>query len=544
MNDPSRRMPADADRLAVDLDDLERQLRALSAKKQMSSDDPLAELARIVEREDPLRALLAEEARPRATAGPDHPMAIRAPARVPQAEPVAAPPRSYEHQPQASQRYAPQAYAQQAEPDWQDELRGGLGTQPDTRAAPDMAQAHFQPVYTHDAVYDGSVAGQQAYADDGLYEVDPAYAEAPPMEEGQDFVPLTPRRSRKGLYTVVALFGVACASLAGVLMLRSGEPQAPSGEPPLIEAQNGPARVQPENPGGVVIPNQDKQIYERLGQNQPPPSQIVNRTEQPVDIRALARDQQGSAQVGAPATNPAALASGNTALAALGEPRRVRTVAVKPDGTIIAGEPSSAPPPAPVVPAPQPVAQPVIPAPAPAAPVAAPQAANGTPAPASTPAPSTSNGSTGAGSTTASAAAPRPAAPPPLSISPSAPPRSAAPTPRIIAEAAPAQPPVQSPAPARPTPAPQQVAAATTGGDYMVQLAAPGSEAEARSTFATLQRRFPGDLSGYQPVIRQAEVGGRSIYRLRVGSMSREDANSLCSRLQASGGQCFVARGN
>lgn len=76
----------------------------------------------------------------------------------------------------------------------------------------------------------------------------------------------------------------------------------------------------------------------------------------------------------------------------------------------------------------------------------------------------------------------------------------------------------------------------------MVQLAAPGSEREARDTFAGLQRRFAGELGGMSPVIRRVDVGQRTIYRVRVGPMDRAEATALCERLKGGGGQCFVAR--
>lgn len=77
----------------------------------------------------------------------------------------------------------------------------------------------------------------------------------------------------------------------------------------------------------------------------------------------------------------------------------------------------------------------------------------------------------------------------------------------------------------------------------MVQLGAPGSEAEARATFAALQRRHADQLSGDSPVIRRADVAnGRTVYRLRVGPFSREEAAEKCQALQAAGGQCFIAR--
>ncbi|MFC5396066.1 SPOR domain-containing protein, partial [Bosea vestrisii] len=79
-------------------------------------------------------------------------------------------------------------------------------------------------------------------------------------------------------------------------------------------------------------------------------------------------------------------------------------------------------------------------------------------------------------------------------------------------------------------------------GGFAVQLGAPGSEAEARATFAALQRKYPGQLSGQSPIVRKTELNGKTVYRLRVGPYSREDASSMCSALQAAGGQCFIAK--
>ena len=60
--------------------------------------------------------------------------------------------------------------------------------------------------------------------------------------------------------------------------------------------------------------------------------------------------------------------------------------------------------------------------------------------------------------------------------------------------------------------------------------------------FQQLQQRHAGELAGKSPAIRRAEVNGGTVYRVRVGPMPRDEASSLCSRLQSSGGQCFVAK--
>jgi cell division septation protein DedD len=80
------------------------------------------------------------------------------------------------------------------------------------------------------------------------------------------------------------------------------------------------------------------------------------------------------------------------------------------------------------------------------------------------------------------------------------------------------------------------------GGGFAVQLAAPGSEAEARITISRIQQRYGSALGGRQPTVRKATVGERDVYRVRVVGLSQTDANGLCERLKSSGGSCFVAR--
>ncbi|MGX5735912.1 SPOR domain-containing protein, partial [Bosea thiooxidans] len=96
---------------------------------------------------------------------------------------------------------------------------------------------------------------------------------------------------------------------------------------------------------------------------------------------------------------------------------------------------------------------------------------------------------------------------------------------------------------AAPAAAPATAAIRAGTGDFVVQLGAPGSEAEARATFAALQRKYPQQLGGQAPIIRKTELaGGKTVFRLRVGPYSRDDATSMCTALQAAGGQCFIAK--
>jgi cell division protein FtsN len=49
-------------------------------------------------------------------------------------------------------------------------------------------------------------------------------------------------------------------------------------------------------------------------------------------------------------------------------------------------------------------------------------------------------------------------------------------------------------------------------------------------------------LSGQPALIRQAEVNGKTIFRVRVGPLGKTEAAALCTQLQGAGGQCFVAK--
>lgn len=76
-------------------------------------------------------------------------------------------------------------------------------------------------------------------------------------------------RSPKRLITAgIALGAVAAFGIGIWFAYDQGVKRGASGAPPLIRADQGPTKVAPENPGGMQVPNQDKQIYERLPGNQ------------------------------------------------------------------------------------------------------------------------------------------------------------------------------------------------------------------------------------------------------------------------------------
>jgi hypothetical protein len=431
----------------------------------------LAELARIVGQEDPFHDLLSRDR-----------------SRTPAREPA-----------NLDDIFAPRAAV------------GGRGSASPARDSGQPAPVHSgyaapqadyrQPDEAYSAAYEDERDPEPAYSVHDVYLADdeqPAVA--------------APRaaRSRKGAIAVGAVLATAALGLGGVLLL-DGRPTAlTGGEPPLVKASNEPIKVQPQSPGGVEIPNQNKQIYERNGTETQ--TKIANREEQPVDVRQAARAAQG-ANTEATGATTASPPSGNGLN--LGEPRRVRTITIRPDGT-------------PVTETAGPRAAPAVPPSAMAPPQAAQPAPQRMAAGPSTNAAGVQNGQSPTAPST-SPARPAPATPAAggTSTQAAAPANTTAAPQRVAA--------------AQPAPVAAAPAAAEAGGGFAVQLAVGQSEADARATFQQLQRKY-ADLGQHALMIHKAEVNGSTIYRVRVGPMSRNDASSLCSKIQGQGGQCFVAK--
>ncbi|MGP9822730.1 hypothetical protein ACTZWW_22115, partial [Salinarimonas sp. NSM] len=335
-------------RLSIDLDEIERQLRqtggdpragALHGQPPAPKADPLAELARIVGQDDPFGAILDEDA---ARAGARRvPPAPQPPQRRPDVE-----------DPRAA--YAAQGFSV-------DDPRDPARVDP-RRPAPRDDQGYESPGYEepeYDEAYDDAGEWDEPYAADGPAHDDAAdWAGGAYDDELDEDEPRRRGAGRKSLVTAGALIVVAAIGVGTALWFAGSVDQAPA-DPPLIAADSEPARVPPADPGGVEIPNQDTAL---LGADSGE-ARVVDREEQPVDIAGLDRPAGGEAprvvlpQPGAaPASNaddPIAQALGedglagldaglqpplvsSPAVAALGEPRRVRTVTVRPDGTIVA----------------------------------------------------------------------------------------------------------------------------------------------------------------------------------------------------------------
>ncbi len=89
-------------------------------------------------------------------------------------------------------------------------------------------------------------------------------------------------------------------------------------------------------------------------------------------------------------------------------------------------------------------------------------------------------------------------------------------------------------------PAPTRSAGA---GKFSVQFGAPGSTAEAQNLISRLKSKYPSVMGSVEARVVKAQVNGRDVYRVRSGSISKDQANALCTDLKAAGGSCFISGG-
>ncbi len=375
--------------------------------------------------------------------------------------------------------------------DWQ----GAPAREPQL-AAGDASWADYTPApdsRLHDDAH-ASADHQSGYyaderADDGRQE--------PEYYEGDD-VPLDPhehamyddppRTRRSRLATALTIIGCAVLGTAGAYAFRGyyGSPSAIQAPPVITADTSTPTKIVPAGD-----PQSGKAVQDRLANVEK--EQIVSKQEEPVALKDLANQASPRAVLPAPVApgqgaSPAQPSAG--APSGSNEPKKVRTVTIRAD----AGDMSA-----------RPVTGQAAPAQAPAA--TAPRQAATPPAPKAAPA---RNG--------------------PISLDAQGEP-AAAPATRTRTAAAP---PIATRA------APETTESTLDG--FMVQLSSQKSEAEAQSSFRSLQAKFPNELSGLAPVVRRADLGSKGVfYRTMVGPFaSAQEASQFCANYKAAGGQCVV----
>lgn len=413
---------------------------------------------------------------------------------------------------------------------------GDLGMeQPQPVAAAPAAPAqpsHGQAFALDDMQWNAS----QSFAETDLeYENDLDQALAMAAYDDEEAQP-APRR--RGMLIAAVVAGVALLGGAGVLgmsMFGGG-----SDTPAVVRADSEPMKVRPENPGGTTVPNQDNEVYQRVtgGASNAAPEQerLITTAEEPVDMAArtaapeetpvlapgiddeagLLPKSEDRIEPETETTSP--VTAGETAAVA---PRRVRTMVVRPDGTMVPRED-----PAPAV-AEQPVATPQQQSAIELQPVApAPLAANETAA-------ELDDGPTVETPQTVAVV-------PTQRVEPqAAPSRPAAPAPQPAVQ----QPAAQAPVAAAPVSAPAAAAPAGATSEWSMQIASQPTAEGAQSTYQDLARRYGNVIEGRGVNIVRADIEGRgTYYRVRIPASSRDEAIQLCTRYKAAGGSCFVSR--
>jgi hypothetical protein len=392
-------------------------------------------------------------------------------------------------------------------------------------------------------------------ADESGYGYVPGYGPAAESGHEDDEHEIRASSSRRPLILVGGLLGVVLVGAIGFFAITSFT-GGNDGPPPLIAADTGPTKVRPENPDGAASSEQSKLIYDRVGGDTADAELAPDRTVTTVS-RPEAQQTDASREISRIILpNPTDPQIEDEAAAASAEsdtvgPKRVRTVVVRPDGTIVSS--NSAPATAAAA-APPPAAAPVASAP-PEVAAAESVARASTPAPAAreTVAPMVpdepaiadepddlgfaddweSDEAITADSVPVGATKPAPAT------------TAAAPAQRdtgpisLLPKSEPAR--VASVAPAEQKPA---AAAPAAGGSYFVQVSSQRSEAAALAAYREVQRRFPSVLSDREPDIQRADLGSRGVYyRARVSpGLSGSEAVSLCTSLKNAGGDCIVTQ--
>ncbi|MBB5572378.1 MULTISPECIES: SPOR domain-containing protein [Rhizobium] len=383
-----------------------------------------------------------------------------------------------------------------------------------------------------------------------------------------------PARSFRGMATAAAVIAVLGLGAYGVYgWVRHGSPISSfSGEPRVITADADPVKVAPENPGGTVVPNQDKAVYDRVAGDStaaPKQKELVSSNEQPVDVvqKTLipesvspddgSEDQVTPTPVGE-TEDPRLLPNqnGNNANTAANDdaqvpsvsPRKVRTMIVKPDGSLVAREEPAVDN---TTTAASPASTPKTPAVKP--PVGSQVAsADLRPSTADTQASQPAAAQSDDGDAASAESTPirvvkttpvptsRPAQQP--AKAPAAAPAVA--TNNAAARPAPAQPKPQQVASATPAAAqPAPAASASAGGAYGVQIASLPSEAEAQKSQANLKTKFASVIGGHPLEIRKADIAGKgTYYRVRVVAGSKDEAADICQRYRAAGGTCLISK--
>lgn len=216
---------------------------------------------------------------------------------APQAPAAAGPEGGYEES-AAEQPEQFETEPEQVEEDYPEEVEDDYyEEQPEYDERPEQAELPVAPgsEYGEDQMAQGGYDPEEGEGDYGGEPADEAgarrrftFASYEEEEEEED----EPRFSKRTLLiaggaVVVVLF----AAGLGYLFL-SGDEAPSEGEVALVEAPEGPAKVEPEDRGGLEVPDQDKLVFDRVsGDDSDLEEEMIEGPEEPLPLPEGAEDQ-------------------------------------------------------------------------------------------------------------------------------------------------------------------------------------------------------------------------------------------------------------
>ncbi|MEP0942371.1 MAG: SPOR domain-containing protein [Rhizobiaceae bacterium] len=317
------------------------------------------------------------------------------------------------------------------------------------------------------------------------------------------------RAGRRAAFAIVAI-----ALLGGTAALGWNFVSGPSGDTPTLLASTDPVKVKPVDAGGKVVPNQDQAVYQAVevnDQSVPQQDRLTDNKEQPITVAVSPTGAKTNSRVDSNQADAAPLVL---------KPRSVRTVVVRPDGTIVRSEASKSQA---VVVNTTNVAAPIL--------SLQNQVQNEVSA--------RPSGVTEAPLQTAAIAPPKKVETVPVTSLRTT---EAAPAPVAATNTVAKQPAAKPVAAAAPALASSSDELPQVSSPYAVQVSSQRSAAGAKRSYTTLSRRFASILDGRGVDYRQVEVKGKSYVRVRIPAKDRSTANQICSQLKSAGGDCFVTR--
>lgn len=105
-------------------------------------------------------------------------------------------------------------------------------------------------------------------------------------DPAQDYPPEhRPRTGRRILTALVAIAALLGFGVVLVYAYNKGRQDGAPDTPPIIRAKEGPVKVRPDNPGGMKVPDRDKEVFSRLepGKDAERVERLLPPPEKPMD---------------------------------------------------------------------------------------------------------------------------------------------------------------------------------------------------------------------------------------------------------------------